>query len=230
MLMQYLKGLEVFLVSLALKIPLGLFVIVGSLLEEIVAPIPSPLVMMTAGTIAQAQHRGFGYVILIGLIAAASKTFGCWIFYFLADKAEDFVTNRFGKIIGFSHKEIEKVGELFSGSAKDEVILAAIRAIPIMPTTPVSLACGFIKMNLVRYLRGTFVGNFVRGMLFGYIGYSGLSILQSMIGGINTAESWMNIVLVLLLVGVLAFVYFKRGKVDLHKWLGKKEKEPRKSL
>lgn len=228
--MRYLKGLEIFLVSLALKIPLGLFVIVGSLLEEIVAPIPSPLVMMTAGTIAQAQHRGFGYVILIGLIAAASKTFGCWIFYFFADRAEDFITSHFGKLMGLSHKEIEKVGELFSGSAKDEVILAAIRAIPIMPTTPVSLACGFIKMNLVRYLRGTFVGNFARGMLFGYIGYSGLSILQSMIGGINTAESWMNIVLVLLLVGVLAFVYFKRGKVDLHKWLGKKEKEPRKSL
>ncbi|MGB9637173.1 MAG: DedA family protein [Microgenomates group bacterium] len=223
--MRYLKGVEVFLLSLAAKIPLGLFVIIGSLLEEIVAPIPSPLVMMTAGTVAQAQHRGFGYVILIGLLAAVSKTFGCWIFYFLADKAEDFITSRFGKLMGLSHKEIEDIGEMFNGEVRDEIILAVVRAIPIMPTTPVSLACGFIKMNLTRYLRGTFVGNFVRGMLFGYIGYSGLSILQSAISGINTAESWMNVVLVLLLVGFFAFVYFKRGKVDLRKWLVKKKKK-----
>jgi len=220
--MKFVKSCEILLLALAQKVPLGLFVIVGSLLEEIIAPIPSPLVMMTAGSIAQVQHRGFDYVVLAGLIAAVSKTFGCWIFYFLADKAEDFITNRFRKIMGFSHQEIERVGELFSGSAKDEVVLAAIRAVPIMPTTPISLACGFIKMNLVKYLRGTFIGNFIRGMLFGYIGYSGLSIFLSMVSGVNTAESWMNVVLVLLLVGFLAFVYHKRGRLDWHKWLGKK--------
>ena len=222
--MKFIKSAEVFLLALSYKIPLGLFVIVGSFLEEIIAPIPSPLVMMTAGTIAKAQGRSFWYLMLIGVIAAASKTIGCFIFYFIADKAEDILTTRFGKLIGFSHSEIEKIGELFSGKPKDDLILAGIRAIPIMPTTPVSLACGFIKMKLSTYLRSTFIGCYIRGMLFGFIGYSGLSILESSVEGINSLESVMNVVLVLLVAGFLGFVYFKRGKIDLHKILKKKSR------
>ncbi len=223
--MKIIKSLEVLLLALAYKVPLMAFVVIGSLLEEIVAPIPSPLVMMTAGTIAKAQHQSFTSLLLIGLIAAVSKTFGCWIFYFIADKAEDILTSRFGKLIGFSHKEIENIGKFFSGGIKDDVILAVIRAIPIMPTTPVSLTCGFIKMNLITYLRSTLIGTFIRGMLFLYIGYSGLGILQSTVGGINKIESWMNIVIVVLLVGFLAFVYYKRGKGDFHHWFNRKKEE-----
>lgn len=222
--MKIIKNLELFLIAFSQKVPLEIFVIVGSLLEEIIAPIPSPLVMLTVGSFAQAQGRGFGYLIYIGFLAAASKTIGCWFFYFLGDRAEDFISQRFGKIIGFSHQEIENIGRVFDGTKKDDFILAIIRAIPIMPTTPVSLACGFIKMDLFSYLRSTFIGNFIRGMLFGYIGYSGLLVLLSLINGINTLESLMNIVIVLVLVGLLGAVYYKRRKGDFYQWLRRKKR------
>lgn len=223
--MKFVQPVEAFLLALAYRVPLVLFVIIGSLLEEVVAPIPSPLIGMTAGTITQAQQKGLLFLLLIGLISAASKTLGCLLFYFLADKAEDFVTQKFGKILGFSHKDIECIGSLFSKTAKDDLILAAIRAIPIMPTTPVSLACGFIKMDIISFLRASFIGNFIRGMLFLYIGYSGLGIFQSMIGGINKIESWMNIIIVMFLIGFLAFVYYKRGKSDFRQWFNRKKAE-----
>lgn len=213
------------MLALAYRVPLVLFVIVGSLLEEVVAPIPSPLIGVTAGTIAQAQQKSLLFLFLIGLISAASKTLGCWFFYFLADKAEDFVTQKFGRILGFSHKDIERIGGLFSKTAKDDLILATIRAIPIMPTTPVSLACGFIKMDIISFLRASFIGNFIRGMMFLYVGYSGLSVLKSMISGVNSTESVMNIVFVLLFAGFLGFIYYKRRKKENLMGFFKKEKK-----
>jgi len=222
--MSKIKQLELFLFALAPKVPLFLFVIVGSLLEEIVAPIPSPLVMMTAGSLAKAQGQSFLYLALVGLVAAASKTFGNWLFYFFADKAEDILTKKFGKILGFSHQDIENIGKLFNGGKRDDIVLAIIRAIPIMPTTPVSLACGFIKLNKITFLRSSFIGNFIRGMMFGYIGFSGLAIFQSAVQGIDKAENVMNIVLLLLLLAIIIFVYLKRGKINWNKYFQKLDK------
>lgn len=220
--MNVIKTIEFFLLGLTAKVPLTIFVAVGSLVEEIIAPIPSPLVMMTAGTLAQAQHQKFVYLLWIALIAAIFKTFGCWIFYFLGDKAENLVTTRFGKFLGLNHKEVEGVGQLFNGTSKDEIILTLIRAFPIMPTTPISLACGFIKMNLKSYLGSTLVGTYLRSLMFLYVGYSGLTFLKTMVGGVNSAESIMNIVIGLIILGILGFIYYKRGKGGLHFWLKKK--------
>jgi len=210
--MSFLENVEFFLLELARKVPVEIFAAIGSLVEEIIAPIPSPLVMMSAGTISRAQHRGFLYLLWIALIAAVFKTLGCWFFYFLGDKAEDVVTLRFGKFLGLSHKEVEKVGKLFSGSSRDGIVLALIRTFPIMPTTPISLACGFIKMDLKTYIVSTLVGVFWRSLMFLYVGYSGLFFLESMVGGINSAESIMNIVIGVAIVGLLAFIYYKRRK------------------
>lgn len=220
-----IKQLEFSLLALAQKVPLGIFVVVGSLLEEIIAPIPSPLVMMTAGSLTKAQNRSFLYLVIIGLIAAASKTFGNWLFYAFADKAEDLITKKFKNIFGFTHQDIENIGKLFNGGVKDDILLAVIRSIPIMPTTPVSLACGFIKLNLVTFIRSSFIGNFIRGMMFGYIGYSGLAVFQSMVEGVDKAENIVNLLIVLVLLAFLAFVYFKRGKIDLSKWVNNKKKK-----
>lgn len=223
--MHFVKVFEEFLVGFAQKVSPEIFVVVGGLLEEIIAPIPSPLVGVTAGSIALAQHKGVPYLFFIGLIAALAKTFGCWVFYFIADKAEDVITKRFGRFLGFSHKEIESIGKLFNGTFRDEIILATIRAIPIMPTTPVSVACGFIKMRLRSYLGATFVGNYIRGMMFIFVGYSGLSVFNSVISGVNDAESIMNVVIVLALAGFLGFVYYNRKKGGFRKLLQQREEK-----
>lgn len=221
--MEFIKIIETYLLGLAQKVPLEIFVVIGALIEEIIAPIPSPLVMATAGSIALAQQKGVSYLFFVGFLSAVAKTFGCWIFYYLADKAEDVLTKRFGRLLGFSHKEIERVGKLFNGSIRDEIILAVIRAIPIMPTTPVSVACGFVKMNVKGYLAATFVGNYVRGMMFVFAGYSGLSAFKSIIEGVNSLESIMNFVIVLILAVFLGFVYYSRKKGKFSKFLSHKK-------
>ncbi|MCL5090699.1 MAG: VTT domain-containing protein [Patescibacteria group bacterium] len=220
--MSIFVTLEHSLLAFANQVPLEFFALIGSFVEELVAPIPSPLVMATAGSIAKLQGQGFFFLMEIALIAAVSKTATSWIYYFIADKAEDVLTKRLGRFIGFSHKEVEGIGKYFNGTIKDDVILVLLRAFPLMPSPPVSIACGFIKLNIITYLRSTLIGSFFRSFVFLYLGYSGLEIYRSLLNGIDSIQSLMNIIIGLVILGVFAFIYYKRGKGDIHEWLKKK--------
>lgn len=220
--MSIFATLEQLLVAWAHVVPLELFAFVGSVIEELVAPIPSPLVMATAGTIARAQGRTWLYLGLIALISAVSKTLGCIFFYFFADKAEDLISKKLGWFLGFSHKDIENIGRHFNGTRKDDVVLIFLRAFPIMPSTPISLVCGFIKLSFRTYVQSTLIGAFIRSSIFLYLGYSGLEIYRSLLEGIDSAQSLMNILIAVVLAGILGFLYYKRGKGDLLEWLRRK--------
>jgi len=204
---------------LAGSTPLEVFVFLGSILEEIIAPIPSPLVMMIAGTLAHTQNQTFIYLFLLALIASIGKTIGSWFFYVLADKTEDLVLTRFGKVLGISHKEVENIGRHFNGGWRDDAILFLLRALPIMPTSLVSIVCGFIKLNIRTYLRATFFGYFIRSFIFLYIGYTGIATYDSLSGGLGSVESFMKIAFAFGLVVLLVWVFYKRGKGNIHDWL-----------
>ncbi len=221
--MSLIHQIEISLLAWAAKVPLEIFAFVGSIIEEIVAPIPSPLIMATAGTIASTQGKEILFLFWIAAIAAIGKTIGCWFFYFIADKAEDFLLGKFGKLIGFSHQEVESIGKHFSGTKKDDLVVIFLRALPIMPQTPVSIACGLIKMDLSHYIRSTLIGAFLRSLMMLYIGYSSINFLKSLVEGMNSVESWMNIGIAVVFVAILGFVYWKRGKIDFLKFLKHKE-------
>lgn len=213
------KGIEIWLIALAGKIPIGLFAFFGSIIEEIVAPIPSPLVMTTVGSIAFVQHKPLVFLLLMALIATVGKTIGCLFFYFVSDKVEDIIIPRFGKFIGVTHKDIEGIGKHFNGTWKDDVILIILRAIPVMPSTPISLACGFIKLDIKTFIRSTMIGAYIRSLTFLYLGYAGMSTITS---GIESTKSIIEIIVAILIVIFFAFIYIKRGKGNLLENLRKK--------
>src|SRR3990172_1386506 len=91
--------------------PLEVFVLVGSFIEEVIAPIPSPFVMTSAGAIASTLIKGVLYLVALALLGAVGKVAGAWVLYVVSDKAEDFIlSSKVGKWIGFSHKEVESLG------------------------------------------------------------------------------------------------------------------------
>lgn len=215
------EALQQNLINFAQVVPLEVFAFLGSILEEIVAPIPSPFVMTSAGSLIAAQNRNLVMIFWIAAVASAGKVIGQVFFYVLADKAEDLVINKLGKYIGFSHKEVENIGKHFNGSRTDDIVLAILRAIPIMPSTPISLVAGFIKLNMRTYIVSSFIGNFVRSLTFLYIGYEGLTALTH---GIDSLESVMKIVVLLALGVIVLIIYYKRGKGGFNDFLKKKLK------
>jgi membrane protein DedA with SNARE-associated domain len=201
--------------SFATKMPLELFVLLGSFIEEVIAPIPSPFIMTLSGSIAKAQDQAIFYLILLSFFGAIGKTLGAWVLYIIADKAEDVIVGKYGKFFGVTHKEIESIGRRFNKGLRDDVFLFLARAIPIIPSAPVSVVCGLIKLNIRTYLLSTFLGTSVRNMLYLYVGYVGLSSYESVLGGLDSVESIVQIVIGVGIVGIIGWAYYKRKKSQL---------------
>lgn len=214
-----MSSLITWLEGLAQHVPLELFVLIGGLVEEIVAPIPSPLVATLAGSITVSQGLGVWYLLWICLVSTVSKTAGAWIFFFIGSKLEGLAVPRLGKYIGVRHEDIQKFGARFTGKKKDIVLLTLLRSIPVMPSTPVSLACGMVRIGTGQFLIATFAGFYIRNMTFMLLGYSGLSALDSLMGGLDTTESVLKFLMILGAGFLLLWLYWKRRTSDVSKWV-----------
>lgn len=191
-------------------LPLELSSFAGGLIEEIIAPIPSPFVMAAVGSAAFAQNRDFLSLLMLAILGSLGKTLGAWVIYIIADKLEDIIVPRFGKFLGVSHQEIEGIGKHFKGGWKDDLILFVLRALPIVPSSPVSAVCGIIKINIRTYLVSTFLGNIPRNLIYIYLGYSGISAYQSILSGMDNMESVVQVIIFSILVGLVGWFYYKR--------------------
>lgn len=210
--MSWLHAAEAWLLGLAQHIPVELFTVIGAAVEEILAPIPSPLVMAVAGSVAKAQNVSYGYIGFLALIGALSKTAASWLVYVIADKAEDVVVGRFGKYLGVTSREIESIGRYFSGGIKDTLILFLARAIPIMPTAPVSIVSGIVKVDRQAYIIGTFLGTLVRSFAYLLLGYVGLASAENLLSGLDSAEKVVQLVMAVVGGTLLLLLYYRRHK------------------
>lgn len=198
--------------KLAYKMPLEFFATFGAFIEEVIAPIPSPSILTLAGSIAVTQGKPMVYLIFLALIASLGKMFGCWILYILGDKGEDIILKKWGKFFGVTHHHVESFGKRFHKGHRDIFVLTAIRALPIIPSAPISIACGVIKLDIKVYLLGTFLGNIPRNLIFMYFGYSGVQVFRDVIDHFDSTESFIQIGLFVVVAGIIAWSYWKRNK------------------
>ncbi len=209
---EFFHYVEEALKNSANYLPLEISAFLGGFIEEVIAPIPSPFVMAAVGSVAFAQSKGFAFLVWLALTGAAGKTLGAWVIYYIADKLEDVVIGRFGRFLGVSHQEVEGIGKHFKGGWKDDLILFILRALPIVPSSPVSVVCGIIKINLRTYLVSTFLGNIFRNLVYIYLGYAGVSAYQSVLSGLDNFESLIQVVMFFALVVLVGWFYYKRKK------------------
>lgn len=212
--MGWLKAVEEWLMATSTGVPVEAYAFYGSFIEEVVAPIPSPLVMATAGSLAFAQRLGVPFLLWIALIGAVGKALGAWLIYFAAERLEAVVVGRFGRFLGVSRDDIEKLRGHFRGGWKDAALLTLLRALPVMPSSPVSVACGVLKLDLRVYLAATLAGTWFRNLFYLYVGYSGLEILDSWMRGAGRAESLVQILLLAALGALGLWLLWMRRKSD----------------
>lgn len=196
--------------ALSASLPLEVFIFIGTILEEVISPVPAPLILGAAGSLAHAQGRHFLYIIILTLIATFAKTFVSWLFFIISDKTEDWIFRKFGHLLAVSHQDVEKIGAYFNGSWKDDLLIFLARAIPIVPTTTVSLVAGFIKLDQSSFVRSTFAGYFVRCFIFIYLGFTGAGSVDSYFSGQIDITS--TVIGSLLLFGLLLLYLFNPFK------------------
>lgn len=211
--MHFFHTIEQFITHFATTVPLPLFVFIGSFLEEVISPIPSALVMGTAGTLAMIDGNAFWYLLVLATIGNIGKMGGAWIYYFIGDKLEDILVKPLTKYFGINHRDIESIGKRFTGHHwKDGGVLFLIRLLPPFPTTPVSLACGIIKMDVRVFLVATYAGNFFKDLLYLYIGYAGFASLHFLWHQTNKVKLGVDIILTSAIIAFFVFLFLYQGR------------------
>lgn len=223
-----LAKIETIILYFSDKVPLEIFALVGGFIEEIVSPIPSPIIMTTVGTIASYRGDGIYYLIWLSILASVGKTIGCVIFYVITDKLEDVFVTKYGKYFGLKQENLEILGKYFDNTWKDDLILIVLRTIPFFPSLPVSVICGAIKLNMNTYIRATFIGDFLRSMIFALIGYLGFEGYHEILARFDKYE---DIILYTMAAGILVAVFFLykfKNKTDFFAILSKKIEQKKK--
>jgi len=205
--------LEQILISYASKIPLEVFSFGTSFIEELIPPIPSPSIMITTGYLAQVQDYLFWGLISLAIVGAIGKTFGAGVIYLIVDKMEDLLSGRLARFIGISHQQIESLGQRLSHSWKDYVVLIILRALPVVPSTLLSVGCGFLKIRFCLFFVSTFLGSVIRNFIYIYLGYAGTKVATSLfMETTTTIKTYVQILVVLALVIFITFLYFRRSR------------------
>lgn len=189
---------------------LGIFF--GSILEEIIAPIPSTAVIMGSSFVImenspisfQAFERLFIY---IALPAAAGVTIGSLFIYGIVYKAGKPFVDRWGKYLGLSWEEIEKTEEKYSKNNLMELSIFTARALPIVPSVVISAFCGFVKFDIKKYVSITFFGTLVRAFILGFLAWQFGRLYRQIESELAISE---EIVIIGLLIAVIGFVIYKK--------------------
>jgi len=148
---------------------LGIFM--ATVVESFFAPIPSEIVLFTAGYYANSTG---GIVVLITMCAVAS--FGNYVgtlpFYLLskygAEKYLPRFLDKWGPYLLISRKDLEKAEKFFERKGSTTVFLA--RLIPGVRSL-IAFPAGLSKMNFIRYTLFTLLGSFVWNLILGSVGF-----------------------------------------------------------
>jgi len=181
----------------------GIFVFM--ILESMVFPIPSELVMPFAGFVAA---QGQLNLILVIVFSTIGSIIGSLLSYYMGKRWGSRLIVSYGKYIFVDIDDLKKTEEWFK--KRGELTIFASRLIPVVRHL-ISLVAGIGKMNVKKFSLYTIMGAAVWNSLLAYLGY----VLGQHWDEVTSYTEELNIIVVILLViGCMYYVYrhLKRRK------------------
>ena len=157
-------------------LPLGAFgVFSASFIEEVIAPIPSALIMLTSGFV---FLEGPFTLSLMGTLlfkivvpVAFGVTLGSIVIYEIFFYGGKPVIEKWGKWLGLSWKDVEKAQKKLDSDYRDELIIFGLRVVPIFPNIAIGALCGTARYPFKKYVIATFFGAALRAVILGILGW-----------------------------------------------------------
>jgi membrane protein DedA with SNARE-associated domain len=190
-------------------------VFIASFIEEFFAPIPSGLVILSAG---YGLMEGLpftlyniGYLyITVAVPVALGLTLGSLLWYGLAYKLGEPLLRKYGKYVGLSWDDVEKLQIKFSKTKSDEWVLFTLRAVPIIPSIIINVVAGVMRIPIVTYSIATFFGITVRASILGTVGWQLGKVYRKYADVLDISEKAIFILIALAVISYI--VYKKKGK------------------
>ena len=188
--------------------PLELFVLVGTFVEEVLSPIPSFVVLIPAGAVAEAQGVALWYLLVLALLSGVGRVLGALLLYWIGDRLKHVVLAPGRERFGLSREKVEEAGRRVSDAKRGWWALFAMHAIPVFPIALVGLACGFVRLRRSVFVTATFFGTIVNAIAYMAIGYGGIRVAAA----VQHLEFASQIMLGLLIVAAIAWIVWYRRR------------------
>jgi membrane protein DedA with SNARE-associated domain len=193
-------------------------VFVGVIIESVIVPIPSPLIIMGAGFVLISAELKFVEALMpillqIVLPGSVASTLGAYIGYGIGYFGGKPLVERWRSFLGFSWSDVEAMERRFRGGRVNTSIFF-LRALPVFPLSVISAAAGLLRLPIKQFSLWTFYGTIPRCLFLGYLGWGLGETYQGIAKGIDKAESIVSGILILAIVAVVIWLRARvRGKI-----------------
>ena len=194
-------------------------VFAGVIIESVIVPIPSPLVIMGAGFILISPELTFTgamlpILLLIVLPGSIGSTLGAYIGYGIGFWGGKPLVERWKGFLGINWRELDAFqSRLREGQVR--AIIFWLRAVPIFPLSLISAAAGFVRLAPWTFTLWTFYGSIPRCLFLASLGWGLGATYHRLAHGIDRAETIMSLFIVISLISIIIWLRSRVRKTIL---------------
>ncbi len=189
-------------------------VFAGVMIESVIVPIPSPLVIMGAAFILINPQLTFvealtPIILVIVLPGAVGSTLGAFVGYGIGFWGGKPLVERWKGFLGLEWREVDAFQHRLRGNQVRATIFF-LRALPIFPLSLISAAAGFVRLSPATFILWTLYGSIPRCLLLAYLGWGLGDTYHRLAHGIDRTETLVSLFIALALIGLIIWL---RGRV-----------------
>ncbi len=193
-----------------------LSVFIGVIIEQIIVPIPSPMIIMGAGAILISPELSIPNAFLqilwiIVLPGTIASTLGSYIGYLISYYGGKALVVRYQRFLGVDWKEIENLEKRFQGK-KEALSIFFSRAIPVFPISLVSIFAGLLRVPVRPFTFYTFLGSMFRCLFLGFVGWWIGATYEKVATRLDSVETIISILMLIGMGVVLGYLYYRFRK------------------
>ncbi len=190
-----------------------LSVFIGVMIEQIIVPIPSPLIVMGAGAILILPELSIPNAFLqilwvIVLPGSIASTLGSYIGYMISFYGGKALVVRFQRFLDVDWDQIEKWEKRFQGK-KEALSIFLSRAIPVFPISLVSIFAGLLRVPIKPFTIYTFLGSIFRCFFLGFFGWWIGATYEKAATRLDSVETIVSIAMLIGMGVAFGYLYYK---------------------
>ncbi len=188
-------------------------VFIGVMIEQVIVPIPSPMIIMGAGALLISPDLSVfdGLLQILWIIVlpgTVASTLGSYIGYGISYYGGKALVIRFQRFLDVDWNQIERLERRFQGK-REAWSLFLFRAIPVFPLSLISVFAGLFRISIRPFTFYTFLGSIFRCLFLGFVGWWAGATYEKVATHLDSLETLISFLMLVAMGGILGYLYYK---------------------